>query len=206
MELKFPEHIVIVGKTGSGKSHLLTNILARNHELFRRQTAKNTALVLSPHKQCELVAYMTPTTLAEWTIHHIRVNAIGGEEIQRAMTYLKKEKLLGEEIMLIIDDLGFRAEFASRSAESLVHIYATLRRHNISIVTTLQLHNAVFYDLMSNSGYVCIMNAMGQGKILANIIRYYIQSSDIKQILDWVYKHLENEYSRDYIAVFEPRS
>ena len=201
MKLKFPEHIVIIGKTGSGKSHLLGEILARNHELFYRQSCENIALVLSPHKQCELPAYMSPSALDQWTIHHIRVSVIGKEEIERAMGYLKSQKLLGKEIMLILDDLAFRAQFAGKSAEALVHNDATLRHQNISIVTTLQLHNAGFYDLMSNSGYVCIMNAMGQRKIIANIIRYYVQSSDIKGILDWIYKHLENEHRGDYIAV-----
>ena len=133
MKLKFPGHIVIIGKTGSGKSHLLGEILARNHELFYRQSCENIALVLSPHKQCELLAYMSPSALDQWTIHHIRVSVIGKEEIERAMGYLKSQKLLGKEIMLILDDLAFRAQFASKSAETQVHIYATLRHQNETI-------------------------------------------------------------------------
>ena len=54
----------------------------------------------------------------------------------------------------------------------LVELYATLRHRNISVVSTLQRHNPNFFDLMSNSGYVIIMNALGQRKILGNILKY----------------------------------
>ena len=76
--------------------------------------------------------------------------------------------------MMIIDDLGFRAQFVGKAAEALVTLYATLRHKGISVVTTLQLHNSIFYDLMSNSGFIAIMNAWGQRKIWGNIIRYYM--------------------------------
>ena len=33
-KLNFPEHICIVGKTGSGKSMLLGDILRRNHDIY----------------------------------------------------------------------------------------------------------------------------------------------------------------------------
>ena len=47
-KLKFPEHICIVGKTGSEKSRLLGEILSRNVELYDRKTSKNIAVVVSP--------------------------------------------------------------------------------------------------------------------------------------------------------------
>ena len=53
-KLKFPEHICIVGKTGSGKSRLLGEILRRNHDLFERTTKENIAVVVSPHETWEI--------------------------------------------------------------------------------------------------------------------------------------------------------
>ena len=151
--LTWPEHIVIVGKTGSGKSHLLAEILDRNTELYKpASTPVSIAFVLSPHTKCELVQYMTPNGLAKWTIHHMQVPVVGEKEIADAMEYLKLSNLLGSNMMMIIDDLGFRAQFVGKAAEALVTLYATLRHRGISVVTTLQLHNSIFYDLMSNSG------------------------------------------------------
>ena len=98
---------------------------------------------------------MTPEGLAKWTIHHMQVPVVGEKEIADAMAYLEFHKLLGTtNMMMIIDDLGFRAQFVGKAAEALVTLYDEVSRKGISIVTTLQLHNSVFYDLMSNSGYV----------------------------------------------------
>ena len=58
-KLKFPEHICTVGKTGSGKSRLLGEILSRNVELYDRKTSENIAVVVSPHRSCEINQYVT---------------------------------------------------------------------------------------------------------------------------------------------------
>ena len=93
--------------------------------------------------------------------------------------YLEERGDIGKEIMLLLDDIAFRAQFGTKAAEVLVELYATLRHRNISVVSTLQLHNPNFIDLMNNSGYVIIMNALGQRKILGNILRCYIQARQV---------------------------
>ena len=66
---------------------------------------------------------------------------------------------------------------------------------------TLQLHNPTFYDLMSNSGYVIIMNALGQRKILVNILRYYIQGRQVPDLMDTVCERFGGDACGDYIAL-----
>ena len=108
--------------------------------------------------------------------------------------------------MLLLDDVAFRAQFGSKAAEVLVELYATLRHRNISIVSTLQLHNPNFYDLMSNSGYVIIMNAVGQRKILVNIPRYYIQGRQVPHLVDTVCERFGGDACGDYIAFARVRA
>ena len=67
-KLNFPEYICIVGKTGSGKSRLLGEILCRNRELYDRKCIENIAVVVSPHKTCEIQQYLGGR--ADWDIHH----------------------------------------------------------------------------------------------------------------------------------------
>ena len=65
----------------------------------------------------------------------------------RVISYLEDRGDLGKEIMLLLDDIGFRAQFGSKAAEVLVGLYATLRHQNISVVSTLQLVQPKFLRL-----------------------------------------------------------
>ena len=198
-QLDFPEHMLIIGKTGSGKSMLLAEILVRNRELYDRKTNENIAIVISPHRECELQRLVAGR--ASWDIHHFSMQSFDEPAAARVIQYLHDRGDLGKEIMLLIDDIAFRAQFASKTAEALVGLYTTLRHKNISVVCSLQLHHPNFYDLMSNSGYVVIMNALGQRKILTNILRYYIQQRQVPDLVDEVYSRCGGSELGDYIGV-----
>ena len=60
---------------------------------------------------------------------------------------------------------------------------------------------------MSNSGYVVVMNALGQRKILTNILRYYIQPRQVPELVDEVYARFGGDRIGAYIAVcLSPRA
>ena len=198
-QLDFPEHMLIIGKTGSGKSMLLAEILVRNRELYDRKTSENIAIVVSPHQECELQRHVGGR--AAWDIHHFTMQNFDEAAAARVMQYLSDRGYLGKEVMLLIDDIAFRAQFASKTAEALVGLYTTLRHKNISVVSTMQLHHPNFYDLMSNSGYVVVMNALGQRKILSNILRYYIQQRQVPDLVEEVYARCGGHDVGDYIGV-----
>ena len=61
--------------------------------------------------------------------------------VARVINYLEARGDLGKEIMLMLDDVAFRAQFGTKAAEVLVELYATLRHRNVSVVSTLQHHN-----------------------------------------------------------------
>ena len=148
-KLKFPEHICIVGKTGSGKSRLLGEILSRDVELYDRKTSENIAVVVSPHRSCEINQYVTP---GGWDIHHFCMSKFDEVGASRVISYLEDRGDLGKEIMLLLDDIAFRAQFGSKAAEVLVGLYATLRHQNISVVSTLQ-HSKVLQSGEAGAGF-----------------------------------------------------
>ena len=131
----------------------------------------------------------------------------GEQGVARVIEYLEERGDIGKQIMLLLDDIAFRAQFGTKAAEVLVELYATLRYRNISVVSTLQLHNPNFYDLMSNSGYVIIMNALGQRKMLGNILRYYIQARQVPDLVDELCARFGGASCGDYIAIcLSPRA
>ena len=201
MLLKFGSHIVLIGRTETGKTWLMSEILALSDSLFDRKTHENIAFVLSPHPTCEVESVLHQSH--KWTIHHKQVKEITDEELDAVLAFVDETYgLYGErEIIFLIDDLGFKGQFSSRSAEALVRAFATFRHFNISVVASLQLHNAAFYDLISNSAYVVVMNALGQNKILTNIIRYYIRSTNVQAIVDFIKSRFNNAKVGDYIAI-----
>ena len=170
----------------------------RNLDLYDRKNSENIAVVVSPHKSCEINQYVTS---GEWDIHHFCMGKFNEVGALRVINYLNDRGDLGKEVMLLLDDIAFCAQFGSKAAEVLVGLYATLRHQNISVVSTLQHHNPNFYDLMSNIGSVIIMNALGQRKILCNILRYYIQARQVPDLVDEVCSRFGGTGCGDYIGI-----
>ena len=119
--------------------------------------------------------------------------------VTRVIEYLEEWGDIGKEIMLLFRRYSVSGAVwheGSRSAGGVI-CYAE--------VITLQLHNT--NDLMSNSGYVIIMNALGQRKILGNILRYYIHARQVPDLVDEVCARFGGDSCGDYIAIcLSPRA
>ena len=64
------------------------------------------------------------------------------------------------------------------------------------------MYNPNFYDLMSNSGYVIVMDALGQRKILCNI-----QARQVPDLVDEVCSGFGGSGCGDYIGIcLSPRA
>ena len=118
-KLNFPEHICIVGKTGSGKSRLLGEILCRNDELYDRGSSENIAVVVSPHKTCKIRRYVGDR--ADWDIHRFCMSRFDEQGVRPVLEYLEEIGDLGK-IMLLLDNIAFRAQFGTKAAEVLVEL------------------------------------------------------------------------------------
>ena len=52
--LTFPEHMILVGRTLSGKSLLVGEIFSNIDQVYKRRTKDNIVVVLSPHEAIEI--------------------------------------------------------------------------------------------------------------------------------------------------------
>ena len=104
----------IFGKTGGDKSRLLGEILCRNRELYDRKGIENIAVVVSPHKTCEIQQYVGGR--ADWDIHHFCMTRFDEQVVARVIEYLVERCDFGKEIMLLLDDIAFRAQFDTKAA------------------------------------------------------------------------------------------
>ena len=111
----------------SGKSRLLGEILCRNHELYDRGSSENISVVVSPHKTCEIRRYGGDR--AAWDIHHFCMSRFDEQGVRRVLKYLEGRGELGKEIMLLLDDIAFRAQFGPKAAEVLVELYVGTSKH-----------------------------------------------------------------------------
>ena len=103
-KIDFPTHITILGKTGSGKSHLASKLIDSVENLFQKSGISNILVVLSPHEDVEEI--MRKKLGDRWTIIHFTVNAFNQETIDHMLLYLNENKILGREVFVLIDDLA----------------------------------------------------------------------------------------------------
>ena len=117
-QLNFPEHRLVIGKSGSGKSMLLADILVRNREIYDRKDSANIAIVVSPHRECEIQNHVAGK--CAWDINYFSMSTFDEAAAARIMGYLEERGELGKEVMLLLDDIAFRAQFGSKTAEAIV--------------------------------------------------------------------------------------
>ena len=64
----FPEHMILVGRTLSGKSSLVGEIFSNIDQVYKRRTKDNIVVVLSPHEAIDRNFIKRFNSAEDWTI------------------------------------------------------------------------------------------------------------------------------------------
>ena len=198
-KIDFPTHITILGKTGSGKSHLACKLIDSVENLSQKSGISNILIVLSPHKDVEEI--MRKRLADRWTIIHFTVNAFNQETIDHMLLYLNENKIPGRKVFVLIDDLAIQIHKASSTNLFLIKTFAVLRHHNISLFITVQNATPIIMDIIQNCSLVFIMQSFGSFSTLTKIIRFFVGLINVPNLLRKIYPLLESNEKGAYICI-----
>ena len=181
--ISFPEHMLLIGRTGSGKSSLVGEILSNIDQLYHRHTKDNIVVILSPHDAVDANFLQRFNSAQDWTIIHFTMDSLNVDSMENLLNYLKKKKMLQKEVFLFLDDLAING-YASKVTNSFIlKAFATFRHHNIAVIATVQVGDKEFKSLMENSGYVILMKHFGYHKCLEMILRTFAMTIKIPTLI-----------------------
>lgn len=181
--VSFPEHMLLIGRTGSGKSSLVGDIFSNIDQLYRRYTKDNIVVVLSPHEVIDANFLRRFNSAEDWKILHFTMDSLDAGSMDSVLNYLKKEKVLQKEVFLFLDDLAISGYASKRANSFILKAFATFRHHNIAVIATVQVGDKEFRPLMENSGYVILMKHFGYHKCLEMILRTFVMGIKVPTLI-----------------------
>ena len=90
--ISFPEHMLLIGRTGSGKSSLVGEILSNIDRLYHRHTRDNIVVILSPHDGVDPNFLRRFNSAQDWKIIHFTLDSLNVDSMENVLNYLKKKK------------------------------------------------------------------------------------------------------------------
>ena len=181
--VSFPEHMLVIGRTMSGKSSLVGEIFSNIDLVYNRQTKDNIILLLSPHKNVEDVFIGRFASREDWKILHFTVHCLSEEFMDSLFKYLEKERILGKELFMFMDDIVIGGCASKELNGFILKAFATFRHMNIAVIATAQVGDKEFRPLMENCGYVIIMKNFGYHKCLEMVLRNFVTSVKVPTLI-----------------------
>ena len=86
--------MLLIGRTGSGKSSLVGDILSNIDQLYHRHTKDNIVIILSPHETVDA------NFLRRFNSAHFTMDSLNVDSMENVLNYLKKKKILQKEVFL----------------------------------------------------------------------------------------------------------
>ncbi len=199
IKVDFPAHCCIIGKTLSGKTFLASAIINRIDDIFMRKMETHILIVLSPYKEIEDSILRQLDT--KWIVIHFSVNVFTEDTLNQVINYLQREKLLGNEIVLLIDDLMIQTISSTNISTFLVRAFATFRHHNIAVMATVQSSSSSLVDVLQNSTFIFVMQTFGCFQVLSKITRMILGVINVPSLIRKIYPLLEDDRKGSYIFV-----
>ena len=182
----FPEHILLIGRTFSGKTSLVGDIFSNIDQVYKRRTKDNIAIVMSPHDKIDQNFLGRFNSTEDWKIIHFSVNDFDENAANGVLAYLKGEELLYKEVFLFLDDLAINGCCSRKNGTFILKAFATFRHYNISLIATVQIGDKDFKHLMENCGFVIIIKHFGYHKTLEMILRSFIMSVKVPTLIRYL--------------------
>ena len=179
----FPQHMLLVGRTASGKTSLVGDILSNIDQLYYRKTRDNILIILSPHDVIDSNFLKRFNSGEDWKVLHFTIESLNADSMENVLKYLKSENLLKKEVFLFLDDLAIEGYSSKRVNGFILKAFATFRHHNIAVIATIQSGDKEFKPLMENSGYVILMKHFGYHKCLEMILRTFAMTIKIPTLI-----------------------
>ena len=179
----FPEHILLIGRTFSGKSSLVGDIFSNIDRVYKRRTKDNIAIVMSPHDKIDQNFLGRFNSTEDWKIIHFSVNDFDENATNGILAYLKGEELLYKEVFLFLDDLAINGCYSRKNGTFILKAFATFRHYNIFLIATVQIGDKDFKHLMENCGFVIILKHFGYHKTLEMILRSFTMSVKVPSLI-----------------------
>ena len=179
----FPEHMLVVGRTASGKSSLVGDMFSNIDHVYRRNTKDNIIVVMSPHEVIDQSFIKRFNSNENWTIIYFSIDSFDENSANGLLAYLKNNGLLHKEVFLFLDDLAINACASKKRNNFILKAFATYRHYNISLIVTVQVAEKDFVSLMENSGLVIVLKNFGYHKTLEMMLRTFVFSIKVPSLI-----------------------
>ena len=196
----FPNHLICIGVTMSGKSSLIGSILDRIHKVYNFKNISNTdklLIIISPISSLEITQFMT--TSLSWNILLFQSKHFDAKLMAEIKLLFEASKC-GIKILLV-DDFLIRISNCSKSISLLNEAFSYYRHLGVSIFSTMHCYDGNYQTILQNSGLVLVMYGLGTVTFLRNLLQVHFHrgTAHIVRMLKTCF--LNEMRLHDYICV-----
>tara|TARA_R110002020_G_scaffold99241_1_gene235669 strand:+ start:287 stop:1036 length:750 start_codon:yes stop_codon:yes gene_type:complete len=162
MLFDLPFRLLLIGKSGSGKSNLLINLLANENYPYEKLFNGDRIFIFSPslkgdQKLLKLIDFkeIPDSNLFEEYSDELMLELY--EEIVEDVSERYQEKEKVEPTLIILDDLSFSGKLANRF-NALSKVYCNSRKFQVSIITLSQAYTQVAKNIRLQATGMIIFN------------------------------------------------
>ena len=198
----FPNHMLVIGRTMTGKSCLVGDIFSDIDKIYQRRTKDNIIILLSPYEAIESNFLHRFNSAEDWKILHFSIQSLDERSMENVIKYMEREKIIGKEIFLFVDDLAIGARVSKHTDSFILKAFATFRHKNISLIVTIQVGDKELKPLIENSALVVIMKHFGYHKCIEMILRNFVTSIKVPALIRSISPFLDyRENFGDHIVI-----
>jgi hypothetical protein len=200
-----PMRLLIVGKSGDGKSGFLGNLLLRD-EFYKKDFLGDNIFIFSGsvNGDKKLNTMITELDIPETNVF----SGYSEEELDAVYEHLQEQfnENVDEKItdktqlnsLIIMDDLAYNNSFKDSGKNDMVRkVYMNGRKYNISIIILSQKYTSVSTSVRENiTGLILGKSSNKQLDVVATDHNYLRGKNSTKTFIDMVHKTTDTPYSK----------